>query len=68
MTTNAPPAPDLLLTPKDLASRWHVTVGALANMRCRGDGPAYLKLGAKAVRYRWLDVVAFERSAVVNAA
>lgn len=35
-----------LLTPQELTQRWCdvVTTGTLANWRCKGVGPAYMKL------------------------
>lgn len=50
--------PDLLL-PQELAARWRMHRGSLANLRSAGTGPAFVKLGA-AVRYRLSDVIAFE--------
>ena len=49
-----------LLRPLDVAARIGVPVGTLANWRCDGRGPRYLKVG-RHVRYRvedleaWLD-------------
>ena len=48
-----------MLTPAQLAERWSVQVGSLANMRSQGRGPAYLRLGAS-VRYLVNDVSAYE--------
>jgi len=53
---------EVLLSPADLADRWGCSVGWLANQRCEGDGPPYLKLGSL-VRYRLSDVVAYEDAA-----
>ncbi|MDZ7895449.1 MAG: DNA-binding protein [Sphingobium sp.] len=39
-----------LLTEADLAARWGVARKTLANQRCRGDGPPFIKLG-RLVRY-----------------
>lgn len=39
-----------LLTEDDLAKRWNVAPKTLANQRCRGDGPPFIKLG-RMVRY-----------------
>ncbi len=55
---------DVLLTAKDLAVRWQVSVGHLANMRSAGLGPAYRRLGS-AVRYNLSDIEAYERDAFV---
>lgn len=55
---------DDLLTPDQLAERWGVTRQALAQMRYRGTGPAFVKIGARRVLYRPQDVLAFEESQV----
>ncbi|RCV50687.1 helix-turn-helix transcriptional regulator [Marinitenerispora sediminis] len=49
------------LTPKELADRWQIGVQTLANMRSRGDGPAWIKCG-RLVRYRLEDVIAHENA------
>ncbi len=51
---------DKLLTTDELAERWHMTRYALAMMRMRGTGPAFLKISHKKVLYKEADVVAFE--------
>ena len=53
------------LTPSELASRWGLNVGTLANMRCGGLGPRYLKLGGR-VAYRLIDIEAYEAEALVH--
>ena len=53
------------LRPGELASRWGVSIGHLANLRHRGEGCAYLKLGG-AVVYRLADVEAFEAARIVR--
>lgn len=50
--------PDLL-TPAQLGEYLGLTVGALAQMRYRGNGPKFIKLGGKQVRYRESDVQAW---------
>lgn len=52
------------LTPADLVARWNgaVTTGPLANWRCAGRGPAFVKLGHRTVRYALADVARFERA------
>lgn len=54
-----------LLTPAQLAERWHVTIGHLANLRHQGEGIGYLKIGTR-VAYRYQDVVAFENEHYVS--
>lgn len=48
-----------LLTPAQLGEHLGLTVGALAQMRYRGNGPKFIKLGGKQVRYRESDVQAW---------
>ncbi len=50
-----------MLTPAQLAERWSVQVGSLANMRSQGRGPGYLRLGAS-VRYLLADIEAYEQA------
>lgn len=45
-----------LVSPAALAEYLGTTTGALAQMRYRGIGPKFIKLGAKAVRYSMSDV------------
>jgi len=49
-----------LATPTEVALYLRRTVGTLANWRCRGEGPRYVKAGAR-VAYRWQDIEAWER-------
>ena len=52
-----------LLTPAQVAERWHMDAKTLSNWRVKGRGPAYLKLGEgrnTRVLYREEDVAAFE--------
>lgn len=57
--THAPLARRDLLTPTQLADRWGVTTGHLANLRHFGEGISYLKIGRR-IAYRYTDVVAYE--------
>jgi hypothetical protein len=50
-----------LLTPTQLADRWGVTTGHLANQRHQGGGIGYVKIGSR-VAYRYADVVAYENA------
>jgi hypothetical protein len=45
-----PEANFALLTPKETASRYKVSLSWLAKARMRGDGPPFIKVG-RAVRY-----------------
>lgn len=51
-----------VLTPQQLADRWGTNERSLAEMRYRGNGPAYIKPTAKTVVYRLDDVVAHENA------
>jgi len=58
---------EIHLTPVELAQRWGVTVGHLANLRSEGKSAVpYLKLGHHC-RYRLADVLAYEAASVVLA-
>lgn len=54
-----------LLNPVRLGERWGKTPQALAQMRYRGDGPRFLKVG-RSVFYRLEDVLAWEESQLRN--
>ena len=53
-----------LISPLELADRWGVTTGHLANLRHQGQGIGYLKIGSR-VAYRLADVLAYEESVYV---
>lgn len=55
------------LTPNDLAERWGVSIGTLANHRYQGMGVPYLRIGGR-VLYRLRDVEAFEDASVIRTA
>jgi len=50
---------DQLALPKAVADYMGTTTGNLAQMRYRGTGPKFIKLGHRAIRYRWSDVEAW---------
>lgn len=50
---------DQLALPKAVADYMGTTPGNLAQMRYRGTGPKFIKLGHRAIRYRWSDVEAW---------
>lgn len=54
-----------LLTPAQLADRWGVTTGHLANLRHHGEGIGYVKIGSR-VAYRSTDVEAYENEHYVS--
>jgi hypothetical protein len=60
-----PEAVDDLLTDTQLAARWQLSRGTLANQRSQGRGPAYLKLAGR-VRYRRSDIEAYEQAGFVS--
>ncbi|WP_420121326.1 DNA-binding protein [Nakamurella sp.] len=54
-----------LLTTRDLAHRWQVNAGSLANDRSASRGVPYVKIGG-AVRYRLRDVEGFEANCRIS--
>lgn len=48
-----------LLSAEQAAQYLNLSTSTLAKMRLRGDGPAYVKLGGHAVRYRRADLESF---------
>ena len=62
---DAPPDVHDLLTDAQLAARWQLSRGTLANQRSQGRGPAYLKLAGR-VRYRLSDIEAYEQAGFVS--
>lgn len=54
-----------LLTDAQLAERWQLSRGTLANQRSQRRGPAYVKIEGR-VRYRWSDIEAYERAGLVS--
>lgn len=61
--TPTPPAAKLaaglLLNDAEVAELCGLAVNTVRNWRCQGTGPAFVKLGKRAVRYRAEDVRAF---------
>jgi predicted DNA-binding transcriptional regulator AlpA len=53
-----------LLTDAQLAERWQLSRGTLANQRSQGRGPTYLKIAGR-VRYRRSDIEAYEQASMV---
>lgn len=54
-----------LWLPSEAAAFLQLTPGHLANLRCRREGPRYVKLGG-AVRYRATDVAAWCEAQTVD--
>jgi hypothetical protein len=48
-----------IITPTQLARRWKVAEGTLANWRSQGRGPKYFKAGRR-VRYNLKHIESFE--------
>ena len=65
VTMHSPEAVHDLLTDAQLAVRWQLSRGTLANQRSQGRGPAYLKLAGR-VRYRLSDIEAYEQAGFVS--
>lgn len=58
MTLTTTPTTPQLLTPVQLAEFLQLDPERLSEMRSRGTGPAYIKIG-RDVRYAWHDVRAW---------
>ncbi len=52
----------VLLTAHALAQRWDMTEAALYQLRHRGEGPPFIMLGPKRLRYALDEIEAFERA------
>lgn len=64
MTLQSPTPPSAanpadLLDETEAAASLHVAVQTLRNWRWKGEGPRYVKVGARLVRYRRGDLAAF---------
>ncbi|WP_068165938.1 helix-turn-helix transcriptional regulator [Rhodococcus phenolicus] len=55
----APAARTPLPGRKEVAAYLGMTENGLAQLHYRGDGPPQIKIGGRAVRYRWEDVDAW---------
>ena len=55
-----------LLTPAETAQLFNVSEAALERWRSQGDGPPFVRLSHKAVRYRTGDLVGFIEARVVT--
>ena len=45
-----------MATPGEVADALHTTTASLAQMRYRGDGPKFVRVGRRRVLYRWSDI------------
>lgn len=50
---------DLLISADEVARLTGYTVGTLAQLRCQGKGPAYVRKNRRCVRYRIKDVLEY---------
>ncbi|TXI54295.1 helix-turn-helix transcriptional regulator [Mycolicibacter arupensis] len=46
-------------TPKEVAAALHMSEAALAQLRYRGTGPKFIRIGSRRVLYRWADVSSY---------
>lgn len=53
--------PDLI-TPEQLGERWGKSIQTLAQMRYLGTGPKFVRVSAKTIRYRVIDIEEYERA------
>lgn len=51
------PRPEQLISANELVKLTQLTYNFWAQRRYSGDGPPFIRLSAKCVRYRWGDVV-----------
>lgn len=47
------------LTEREAAELTRFSPGTLGNMRSLGEGPKFLRVGGKAIRYRRADIIAW---------
>ncbi len=55
-------APEAALKPKEVESLYHISVNTLTQLRHKGGGPKYRKLGYRSVRYLAIDVADWIRN------
>jgi hypothetical protein len=58
--------PSSMLTETEAAEQLRLSVAALRGWRLRGEGPVFVKLGRRAVRYRSTDLESFLRTSTVR--
>jgi hypothetical protein len=54
------------LLPAEAAERLRITSGTLANWRCAGTGPRFLKFSGRKILYPESELTAFERTNLVS--
>lgn len=45
-----------MATPEEVAEALHTTTASLAQMRYRGEGPKFIRVGRRRILYRWRDI------------
>lgn len=45
-----------MATPEEVAEALHTSPAGLAQLRYRGEGPKFVRVGRRRVLYRWSDV------------
>lgn len=68
---NTPPAlptPQDYLTSRELLQQYRLSSAFLSAMRCRGEGPRWIKLGRRKVLYLRADVEAWIQAHAVETA
>lgn len=53
------------LTQTELAERWNMARATLTNWRCRGQGPAYIKISSH-ILYPVAEIINWEDKNIVN--
>jgi hypothetical protein len=64
-TTSSAADPDQLLRPAQAAAFLNFSLRALEAWRHRGDGPKYVRVSKRAVRYRRADLMEWARDRLV---
>ncbi|MDH6282595.1 helix-turn-helix transcriptional regulator [Prescottella agglutinans] len=55
-----------LATPQEVANYLHTTTASLAQLRYKGGGIPFCKVGGRRVLYRWADVEAYIESRLMT--
>ena len=67
-TQPALPSPQDYLTSRELLQQYRLSAGFLSAMRCRGEGPRFVRLGLRKVLYLRADVEAWIQAHAVQTA
>ncbi len=63
---NDPLTYEMYMTTKELAARWRMNPGSLANQRSLGrQGPAYIRVNDNTVLYPMSEILAYEREHLI---